>query len=207
MMKLTSPGIEIVSATTAEAALVAGLIATAFHDLEVARWQIPDDNQRRALFPAMFEEYVHHALECGSVEMAADLTAAAVWTVETGEPKPVPKAPEGRMASALGDAAEKVHEFDLALHEHEPDGTRFEKLALLAVRPGCQNQGFGSALLAYHLSDLDRRLVPAYLEASNKTSRELYRRYGFRDHGEPIKLPHGPLMFPMWREPPGVQHS
>ena len=64
--------------------------------------------------------------------------------------------------------------------------TPFEKLALLGVRPDCQNRGLGSALLAYHLAGLDRRLVPAYLEASSKASRELYLRFGFFDLGEPM---------------------
>lgn len=194
-------GAEITPATPADAPLVASLIASAFHNLEAARWQIPDDDLRRAVLPAMFQDYVHHALEYGNVEVTADMTAAAVWTVETGAAKPNPVPPEGRVAVALGDAAEKVHAFDLALHQREPVGMRFEKLALLAVRPGCQRRGLGSALLAYHLASLDRRLIPAYLEASNKTSRELYHRFGFRDHGEPITLPHGPLMYPMLREP------
>jgi GNAT superfamily N-acetyltransferase len=203
----TAAGIEILPADAADAALVAGLIAAAFHDLEAARWQIPDEYQRRALFPAMFEDYVHHALEHGAVEVTADMSATAVWTVQTGDANPDPMPPSGRLAAALGDAAEKVHLFDLALHEREPVGTPYEKLALLAVRPDCQNQGLGSELLAYHLAGLDRRLVPAYLEASSKRSRDLYERFGFRDHGVSIKLPRGPEMYPMWREPHGVHRA
>lgn len=200
--KANTDGVEIVSASAADAALVASLIAAAFHDLEVARWQIPDGHQRRAILPAMFQDYVHYALEHGAVEVTADMTAAAVWTVETGAAKPHPAPPTGRLAAALGlEAAEKVHIFDLALHEREPVGERFEKLALLAVRPGCQRLGLGSALLAYHLASLNARLIPAYLEASSKTSRELYHRFAFRDHGDPITLPDGPLMYPMLREP------
>lgn len=202
MTTTASKGIEIIPAAAADAGLVANLIATAFHDLEAARWQIPDEHRRRVTLAAMFQDYVHHALDHGDVEMTADVTAAAVWTVQSGAVKPAPPPPVGRLAAALGpEAAELVHAFDLALHEREPVGTPFEKLALLAALPGCQNQGLGSALLAYHLADLDRRLVPAYLEASNKASRELYTRFGFRDHGEPIELPAGPLMYPMWREP------
>lgn len=197
-------GVHVAPATEDDVVLVAGLIAAAFHDLAAARWQIPDENLRRAAFPAMFEEYVRHAMENGAVEVTADMSGAAVWTAETGVAKPAPQPPSGRLAAALGDAAETVRTFDLALHEREPVGTRFEKLALLAVRPGCQNQGIGSELLAYHLASLDQRLMPAYLEASNKDSRDLYKRIGFREHGEPIKLPGGPLMYPLWREPRDV---
>jgi ribosomal protein S18 acetylase RimI-like enzyme len=153
----------------------------------------------------MFEAYVRHGLGHGAVEVTEEMTAAAVWTIETGTLQPVPQAPAGRLAAALGHAAARVHAFDRALHEREPVGTPHEKLALLAVRPGRQGQGIGSMLLAYHLADLDQRLVPAYLEASNERSRELYRHFGFRDHGEPIQLPDGPAMFPMWREPRGIR--
>jgi GNAT superfamily N-acetyltransferase len=194
-------GIEIIPAGAADAPVVAGLIATAFHGLEAACWQIPDERLRRAVFPAMLQDYIVHALEQGSVEVTADMTAAAVWTVETGAAKAAPAPPSGALAAALGDAATNVHLFDLALHEREPVGERFDKLALLAVRPGCQRKGLGSALLAHHLADLDARLIPAYLEASSTGSRELYRRFAFRDYGEPITLPGGPMMYPMMREP------
>lgn len=43
--------------------------------------------------------------------------------------------------------------------------------------------------------------VPVYLEASTPRNRALYERHGFRDHGEPIPLPDGPRLQPMWRTP------
>lgn len=202
-MNSRNVSLQVVPATGTDAPLVAGLIATAFHDLEAASWQIPDEQLRRAVFPAMFEDYVRYALGHGAVEMTEEMTAAAVWTIEPGTVKPAPEAPSGRLAAALGEAAVRVHAFDLALHEREPVGVPYEKLALLAVRPGHQCRGIGSALLAYHLADLDSRLVPAYLEASNKRSRALYQHFGFRDHGAPIQLPHGPAMYPMLRQPRG----
>jgi GNAT superfamily N-acetyltransferase len=203
-MNNIATGIEIVTATDQDAKYVAGLIATAFEPLEAARWQIGDDDLRRALFPGMFMEYVEHAFAEGSVEITTDLSAAALWLVETGEDRPAPPPPAGRLATALGPWAENVHAFDLALHAVEPTGTPFEKLSVLAVRPGRQGHGLGSALLAYHLAGLDRRLVPAYLEASNKASRELYLRFGFNDLGGPITLSDDVSLYPMWREPGGV---
>jgi len=203
-MNSAAADIEIVPATVEDARHVAGLIATAFDPLEAARWQIGDDDLRRALFPGMFMDYVEHATVEGNGEITTDLSAAALWLVESGETKPAPPPPTGRLATALGPWAENVHAFDLALHAAEPTGTPFEKLTILAVRPGRQRQGLGSALLAYHLAGLDRRLVPAYLEASSKASRELYRRFGFDDLGGPITLPDGVLLHPMWREPAGI---
>lgn len=200
-MTADTSAIKVIPATVADSPLVAGLIATAFCDLAVARWQIPDEHLRQSVLPAMFQNYLYDALEHGTVEITADMTAAAVWTEATGAVKPTPAAPAGRLAAALGEAAEKVHAVDLAMHRREPVGERFEKLALLAVRPGHQGRGLGSALLSHHLSGLDLRAIPAYLEAADKTSRQLYLRFGFRDYGEPIKVSHGPLMYPMMRKP------
>ncbi len=203
-MTTSMSGIEIVPAAEADIALAAGLVAAAFHDLDVARWQIPDEQARRAIYPGYFEEYVRHALEHGSVEMTADLTAVAVWIVETGEQTPAPQPPAGRMAAALGaEAAARIHAFELALHAHEPVGLRFEKLALLAVRPDCQGQGLGTELLVHHLVDLDRRLIPAYLEAASEPLSKFYGRFGF-DGRPPIGLDDGLEMFPSWREPQGI---
>jgi hypothetical protein len=50
------------------------------------------------------------------------------------------------------------------------------------------------------LERCDREGVPAYLEASGARNRDLYLRLGFRVTGE-IRLPDGPSMWPMWREP------
>jgi hypothetical protein len=46
----------------------------------------------------------------------------------------------------------------------------------------------------------DRDGVPAYLEASKEDNVPFYARHGFRVTRE-IKLPRGPIMYAMWREP------
>ena len=45
--------------------------------------------------------------------------------------------------------------------------------------------------------------VPAYLEAAEPRSRELYLRHGYADRADgPFRFPDGgPPMWPMWREP------
>ena len=46
---------------------------------------------------------------------------------------------------------------------------------------------------------LDRNGTPAYLEASDPAKRDIYRTHGYADFGDPIQLPDGPSMYPMWR--------
>ena len=74
-------------------------------------------------------------------------------------------------------------------------------LAILAVRPDAQGQGIGTALLQAHHAAFDWQGIAAYLEASDERTRDLYLRYGYTDHGEPIELPGGPCMYPMVRIP------
>jgi GNAT superfamily N-acetyltransferase len=57
--------------------------------------------------------------------------------------------------------------FDEVLENHHPADVPHQHLAILAVRPGCQGQGTGTALLTARHRDLDRDGVPAYLEASS----------------------------------------
>jgi GNAT superfamily N-acetyltransferase len=73
----------------------------------------------------------------------------------------------------------------------------------MAVRPDHQGRGLGSALLANRLSELHRRGVPAYLEATNRRNLALYLHHGFTVTGT-IHIPDGgPTLYRMWREARG----
>ena len=83
-----------------------------------------------------------------------------------------------------------------ANHPHE----RHWYLPFIGVRPDRQGNGIGSALLAHMEARLDAEGLPAYLEASSERNRALYVRHGFDVTGE-VRLPDGPPMWLMWREP------
>ncbi len=63
-------------------------------------------------------------------------------------------------------------------------------------RPG---QGLGSELLRCGLDRADAAQLPCYLEATSQLSAALYERWGFVRR-EPIQIPGGPELYPMWRE-------
>ena len=203
-----SEGLSVLKAGPEEAPFVAGLVAAAFHDLAAARWQIGEDELRRAVFPGYFLGYVEQALAHGLVEVTEDRSGAALWLVEDGGPAPAPPRPEPHVAAMLGPWAERVYAFDLALHGALPTpGHPFEHLAILAVLPGRQGKGIGTTLLEHRLAHLDREGIPAYLEASEADTRSVYLRFGFADHGEPIRFEDGPTMYPMMRRPAASAHS
>jgi GNAT superfamily N-acetyltransferase len=68
------------------------------------------------------------------------------------------------------------------------------------VRPEFQSRGLGSALLAHRLTDLHRKGIPAYLEATNRRNLALYLHHGFTVIGTVRVTDDGPVMYRMWRE-------
>lgn len=202
---MTSPGWhrpeEVVAADVADAQVLSHLIADAFHDLAPSHWLIPDDDARRQIFPGYFRIYVEHALASGVVHTTPDRTAAALW-LPTGIRPPAPAPGYGeRLQAATHPYTGRFTAFDQALERHHPAGTAHHHLALLAVQPDRQGQGTGTALLRAHHAALDDAGMPAYLEASGLDTRQIYLAHGYTDHGPPIHLARGPLMYPMWRDP------
>jgi GNAT superfamily N-acetyltransferase len=192
----TSPA--VVRAGEADLDVLSQVIAGAFHDLAPSRWLIPDPEGRRQLFPGYFRLYLEHALASGTVHTTTGRTAAALW-IPSGQ-----DAPDGydiRLAAVTSPWTSRFVAFDAALDRHHPVGVRHHHLAILAVHPDQQGRGVGTALLHAGHATLDDEGVPAYLEASGPRSRRLYLSHDYTDHGPPIQLPDGPLMYPMWRPP------
>jgi GNAT superfamily N-acetyltransferase len=73
-------------------------------------------------------------------------------------------------------------------------------LSLLGTDPDARGHGLGSAVLEPVLQRCDSDGVGAYLESSKERNIDFYVRHGFRVIEE-IKLPRGPRMWPMWRDP------
>ena len=190
----------VIPASGADNSAVSAVIAEAFHDLPPSHWLIADDTVRRQIFPAYFQIYVEHALARGVVHTTADRSAAALWLPVPGESPPGYRS---RLTAVTGRWASRFLAFDSALDAHHPADSPHYHLAMLAVRPGWQDHGTGTALLDAWHHELDRHGQAAYLEASSEQSRNLYLRHGYRLRPDaPFYLPDdGPPFWPMWREP------
>ena len=137
----------------------------------------------------------------GVVHTTPDRTAAALW-LPAGVRPPAPDPGYGiRLTTATSPWTHRFRLFDKALERHHPAGVAHHHLAILAVAPGRQGQGTGTALLHAHHASLDAAGMPAYLEASGPRTRRFYLTCGYEDHGLPIHLARGPLLYPMWRTP------
>jgi len=197
-------GIEIIDAPWGanDEQHLSNVIGTAFSDLEVSRYLIPDDTVRAQILAQHLRQHVRWARSNGQLLTDTGLGSVAVWfTVpESGLPD-IPNY-EVTRAEVCGPHTGRFAEFEARMHEHHPLGGKHWYLAVLAVRPELQGQGLGTAHLEYQLAFLDEQRYPAYLEACDLLSRKLYLRHGFVDHGEAFSCGiGGPLLFPMWREP------
>lgn len=180
-----------------EVGAVAGRIASAFHELEIARWLVPDEARRRMILPAHFGLFVEHALRYGTVYTTEAFEGVAVWLPSNGVPE-IPDFAE-RNSAACGDRVPYFDALGACFEQHHPIASHVY-LQFLAVDPGMHGRGIGSSLLEVHHKVADDAGLPAYLEASSERSRRLYLRHGYTDLGDPL-YPEGgcPPLYPMWR--------
>jgi GNAT superfamily N-acetyltransferase len=183
-----------------DAPIVASIVAEAFHTLDGAAWLVPDPAERTGILAAQFQLVAEHAIDHGTVHLLDDETATAVWLHRTtgGPPPPIPDYRD-RLAAICGPHLIRFLTLDRLFDLHHPTEPHHH-LAFLAVRPGWQDSGRGSTLLAHHHRHLDTTSTAAYLEASNPQCRALYLRTGYQS-SHPFQLPDGTPFWPMWRPP------
>jgi len=187
---------------TGEDQTLAAVIGEAFSHLDVSRHLIPDDGVRAKILALHLGQNVELARGLGRLLTDTERRCAAVWLAVPATGLPDIPGYDQRRAEACGEHTDRFAEFENRMHKHHPLGRRHWYLALMAVRPQLQGHGLGTALLQLQLAVLDQTGQPAYLEAANLHSRELYLRHGFRDLGQPYACgDDGPSLWPMWREP------
>ena len=196
----TSP--VIVAAEPDDIDVLSLVIADVFHPLAVSQWLIPDPQTRSNVFPGFFRIFTKHAIDTGTVLTTpaappSRCGSRSAWTARSRLARY-----ETQLAAATGPWHTRFTELDTAFHQHHPGGLPHHHLAILAVRPDWQGQGIGTALLDAHHASLDAGGTPAYLTASGLDTRGLYLRHGYVLRPDaPIRLPDGPEMWPMWRQP------
>lgn len=193
----STPSLGIRTATPAEFDHLLPVCVEAFADEAVSAWVEPVPALRLERTRTIFQDSLRAAVDAGELLVAflpgGEPVAASLWTdLESGLPEP-PAAPtpthraDQRLAVVLAATGER--------HPREPH----VYLSAMAALPGRRGLGAGSAMLRHGLGRARRLGLPVYLEASTPRNRRLYARHGFRDVGEPIRLPEdGPALQPMW---------
>lgn len=199
-------GVAIRTAGEDDRDLVVRLLDEAFQDDPVSDWVFPGAEYRRATHHRLMAAFTDATLADGRVDLVEDGSACALWLSVPAEDPGHGGAAEGedefaelrRAVDADNERVELIGRLTAGIH---PQGRPHEYLWMIGVAPGRQGEGLGTALIGSALDRCDREGRAAYLEASSERSAVLYRRLGFEHLGEPLRLPDGPLMYPMWREP------
>lgn len=180
-------------------------LGRAFFDDPVMRWMLPDDDERRRKLRRLFSALTrHHHLSRGGVEVAPDgpgIGGAALWDppgqwhqTRWEEMRAMPGLVMAFRKSMTRGLA--VSELMKTAHPEEPHWY----LAVIGSDPDVRGKGYGNALMRSRLDRCDAEYAPAYLESSNPDNVPYYERFGFEVTGE-IRLPDGPSLVPMWRQP------
>ena len=169
------------------------MLAAAFDDDPITRWMVPPG---RSLVP-LFRAHVHTAnARQQHIDLAllgGELVGAAVWQepgYRVGTWRQLAAIP--RYAVALGRHLQRGATVEGQMHRARPHEEFWYLAGIGTVRRG---QGIGSALLRHRLDVISG---PAYLESSKQENIPLYERFGFALR-DPISLPGGPDLWPMWR--------
>ncbi len=195
---------EVRLATTADLPAVGRALARAFKDDPVFRYLAPraDRWDRRAT--GYFRADAANRMRLGHTYTTPTVQGAALWAPpgqwRAALPAIAREAPAALGLFGLGTVralrllarVEKVH----------PKEPEHWYLAVLGTDPDHQGKGVGSVLLAPVLERCDTEGVPAYLESSKEANVPFYARHGF-ELRDPIVVPDGPTIHPMWREPRG----
>lgn len=188
-------------ATQADHPTVAATVAAAFFDDPVCRWLLPDEDRRREVLEPTFQLYVDAYLAHGETYLTADGTGAAVWLPPDVQLLP-PEREEafvGALVDIAGNDVERLFKLEETFAIYHPT-VRHYYLQFLAVVPGLQSRGIGSALLRQGLERSDAEGIPVYFESTSPRNRALYERHGFVCQ-RVFSLPDGgPALSCMWRD-------
>lgn len=198
-------GVAIRTAGEGDRDLIVRLLDEAFHDDPVSGWVFPDVQDRRAHHPMLMAAFTDIVFGAGRIDVTEDGSACALWlSVPDGDPHRDDDAEDdgpARVRKAVDPGNERIELISRLTAGIHPSGRAHEYLWMIGVAPGRQGEGLGTALMESVLDRCDREGTAAYLEASSARSRTLYERLGFALCGSALRLPDGPEMWPMWREP------
>ncbi|WP_432054187.1 GNAT family N-acetyltransferase [Streptomyces sp. bgisy022] len=198
-------GVAIRTAGEQDRERVVRLLDAAFQDDPVSSWVFPGEEYRRTTHHRLMAAFTDIVMADGRIDLTEDGSACALWLpVPADDPGDGPAGEDDGPASvreAVDPGNERVELIGRLTAGIHPGGRAHAYLWMIGVAPGRQGEGLGTALMAAALDHCDRTGRPAYLEASSARSRRLYERLGFEPLGEPLALPDGPYMWPMWREP------
>ena len=203
-MEQRGPSPSVEKATAADIPKLAQTLARAFYDDPTIGWMVPDDTRRLRVGPLGFGAWLEKIyLPKHEVYTEPERRAAALWS------------PPGKWRMSVGlqlrlaprmmrvvgmKRLPLVVRGLTVLDKKHPDDRPHWYLGVLGTDPDHQGKGLGSAVMQPVLDRCDAEGLGAYLESSKEQNVPFYRRHGF-EVTEEVRLPEGPPLWLMWREP------
>jgi ribosomal protein S18 acetylase RimI-like enzyme len=187
-----SPTSGIRQATRDDVPTIAVTLARAFHLGPFADWFIPNQSDRRLLYPSMFRLIADHALTHGGrIDVISSspshdkIAGAAIWYRRITPPGTDPTF-DAQIANVLGAYADRWALITSTFEARHPTEPHWY-LAYIGVSPNLQGLGLGGDLLRHGHTRADQDGLPTYLEASSAEVRPLYAAHGYTT-GDPLLL-------------------
>jgi GNAT superfamily N-acetyltransferase len=192
-------------ATEADLPVLGRMLARAFADDPVSVWSSPRERPRARMLERFHSARLRQLLPHGEVWMTAGGESGAIWAPPEGWKTTLREDLEltaCMLSPRLLIRAPLVARGLLGVEREHPEQPPHWYLAVLGTDPAAQGRGLGTAVLEPVLNQCDRDGIAAYLESSKQRNVDYYARFGFRTT-KTLRLPRGPQMWPMWRQPRG----
>lgn len=189
--------------TIADRETVVNVMTRAFDDDPFFNFLVKQDERRQDRMRRFMDVgLMKLTFPYGETYMTEAGDGAALWNPPGGRPHglrtDLSLLPVMAQVAGLRGVPRVISALSLAEKKHPKEPHYY--LLGIGVDPARQGKGVGSSLLAPMAERLDREGVPGYLESSKERNIPLYERFGFRVVEE-LKLPNGPSVWPMWRDP------
>jgi ribosomal protein S18 acetylase RimI-like enzyme len=180
--------IEVRKPTKDELPQLAKGMATAFDDDSLSVWLFLNDITRLADQERVFSYILDLGMQIGHVHTTEGLEGASIW---------FPDDYEVGLFQVFGRSYARLKVLQTLAAKFESDLPNDNLNFISAFQT---NQGVGTALITYHLAELDLSDRYATLDASSEASKRLYERLGFVTLGD-VVIPNGPTSYAMLRPP------
>jgi ribosomal protein S18 acetylase RimI-like enzyme len=188
-------------ATEQDIPAMADMLARAFHEDPIVDWVFQDAGTRHKYARRFFAGRARVLMPQSEIYTVDGTAAAAMWArPDEWRDPPLQAFKElAVLAPGVGRRAARVMRGLIRVESRHPKPPHWY-LAVLGTDPDRQGEGLATKLLHEVLDACDRDEVAAYLETGTERNVGFYNRHGFKVTEE-LRLPKGPPMWLMWREP------
>lgn len=189
-------------ATPADVETATELIAVAFADDPVWGAALARPDGSTAHHRDYWRIFVQGAMPHGTISLAEDDAAVALWIPPGGDEMSEQQEEElrGVVTENLdSDAQEAMFALWDRFDSNHPQTEPHFYLSLLATHPDHRGQGIAQDLVRENVAEFDRQGLAAYLESTNPANDHRYERMGFAKIGGFEGAVPGSVVATMWR--------